>query len=88
MRKLNKTDIKICIFIKNYIQENGFPPSYREIGESVKLKSLASVNYSVNKLQEFGLIKLIRNENDILYARGIKIINQKLIKQLEEQIDE
>ncbi len=48
---------KILNFVSNFIQENGFAPSVREIGEAVGLRSTASVSYHLNQLQEKGLLQ-------------------------------
>ncbi len=43
-------------YIQNYTQENGFPPTVRDICKDLSIKSTASVNYYINKLTERGLI--------------------------------
>ena len=48
---------KIVQFVKQFTQENGFPPSIREIGAAVGLRSTASVSYHLQQLQERGLLQ-------------------------------
>ena len=43
--------------MNQFIQENGFAPSVREIGAAVNLRSTASVSYHLNQLQEKGLLQ-------------------------------
>ncbi|MCH4200719.1 MAG: transcriptional repressor LexA [Clostridium tyrobutyricum] len=49
--------IEIYSFIKKYKDEKGYPPSFREICKSVKLKSISSVYRYLKKLESEGLIK-------------------------------
>ena len=48
---------KILDFVNEFVQENGFAPSVREIGAAVGLRSTASVSYHLNQLQEKGLLQ-------------------------------
>ena len=54
-RTSNKSEL-ILTFVNDFVQENGFAPSVREIGEAVGLRSTASVSYHLNQLQEKGLL--------------------------------
>ncbi len=47
---------KILEFLNQYIRENGYAPSVREIGAAVGLRSTASVSYHINALREKGLL--------------------------------
>ena len=47
---------KILEFVNEFIQENGYAPSVREIGAAVGLRSTASVSYHIQALQEKGLL--------------------------------
>ena len=42
--------------MNRFVQENGYAPSVREIGEAVGLRSTASVSYHIQALQEKGLL--------------------------------
>lgn len=47
---------KILSFVRDFIQENGYAPSVREIGAAVGLQSTASVSYQLKRLQAQGLL--------------------------------
>lgn len=55
-RTSNKADL-IVDYVNQFIQENGYSPSVREIGAAVGLRSTASVSYHLQALQEKGLIQ-------------------------------
>ena len=55
--ELNKREKAIMKFIEKQIVANGYPPSVREIGKAVGLKSTATVHGYLAKLQEKGYIK-------------------------------
>lgn len=54
-RTSNKAEL-ILEFVNQFVQENGFAPSIREIGAAVGLRSTASVSYHLQQLQEKGLL--------------------------------
>ena len=54
-RTSNKAEL-ILDYVNQFVQENGFAPSVREIGAAVGLRSTASVSYHVSQLQEKGLL--------------------------------
>lgn len=54
-RTSNKSQL-ILDFVNQFVQENGFAPSVREIGAAVGLRSTASVSYHLQQLQEKGLL--------------------------------
>ena len=54
-RTSNKADL-ILDYVNQFIQENGYAPSVREIGAAVGLRSTASVSYHLQALQEKGLL--------------------------------
>ena len=55
--KINKREKAILNFIEKQINENGYPPSVREIGKAVGLNSTATVHNYLAKLAEKGYIK-------------------------------
>ena len=55
-RTSNKAQL-IMDYVNQFIQENGYSPSVREIGAAVGLRSTASVSYHLQALQEKGLIQ-------------------------------
>ena len=54
-RTSDKAD-KILDYVNQFIQENGYAPSVREIGAAVGLRSTASVSYHIQALQDKGLL--------------------------------
>ena len=55
-RTSNKAQ-EIMDYVNQFVQENGYSPSVREIGEAVGLRSTASVSYHLQALQEKGLLQ-------------------------------
>ena len=64
--------MKILEFIKQEIQNKGYPPSVREIGKAVGLKSSSTVHGYLARLEEAGLIK-----RDPTKPRAIDILDEK-----------
>ena len=54
-RTSNKAQL-ILEYVNEFIRENGYAPSVREIGAAVGLRSTASVSYHLQALQEKGLL--------------------------------
>ena len=54
---LNRREKSILKFIEKEVIANGYPPSVREIGKAVGLKSTATVHGYIAKLEEKGYIK-------------------------------
>lgn len=52
--KFNYGDKRILAFIKAYIAQHGYPPSYSEIGDGVGLYSKSSVHSHIQKLIQLG----------------------------------
>ena len=55
-RTSNKAQM-IVDYVNQFIQENGYSPSVREIGAAVGLRSTASVSYHLQALQEKGMLQ-------------------------------
>ena len=47
----------ILNYVNEFIQENGYSPSVREIGAAVGLRSTASVSYHLQALQDKGMLQ-------------------------------
>lgn len=62
----------IFSYIKNFLLEKGYPPSVREIGNAVGLKSSSTVHGYLAKMEESGLIK-----RDPAKPRTIDILEEK-----------
>lgn len=48
---------KILDFVNDFLTENGYAPSVREIGKAVGLNSTASVSYHLRRLEEQGFLR-------------------------------
>ena len=57
MQQLSKMQQKIFDYIVSCIREQGYPPSVREIGEAVGLKSPSTVHFHLKHLEESGMIE-------------------------------
>src|SRR5512142_1396331 len=56
MMVLSERQQRILEFIKAYGDENGYPPTIREIGKAVGITSTSVVKYNLERLQEKGCI--------------------------------
>lgn len=56
MKQLTKKQQQIYDYILSFTEEHGYPPSVREIGEYVGLKSPSTVHFHLKGLQAAGLI--------------------------------
>ena len=57
MPELSKMQQKIYDYIVSCIRDQGYPPSVREIGEAVGLKSPSTVHFHLKHLEEAGVIE-------------------------------
>lgn len=57
MDRLTPRQEKIFEFIKNEVSKRGYPPSVREIGEAVGLRSSSTVHAHLEKLEQKGYIR-------------------------------
>ena len=56
MQKLTAMQQRIYDYIASFIRDQGYPPSVREIGEAVGLKSPSTVHFHIKHLEELGYI--------------------------------
>lgn len=56
MARTSDRSARILEFIEDFVQENGFAPSIREIAAGVGLRSTASVSYHLQQLSDKGLM--------------------------------
>ena len=63
---LNKREKAILKFIEKSVEEKGYPPSVREIGKAIGLKSTATVHAYVARLTEQGYISKENNKGRTL----------------------
>lgn len=57
MPELSKMQQKIYEYLVSCIRDQGYPPSVREIGEAVGLKSPSTVHFHLKHLEEAGVIE-------------------------------
>jgi repressor LexA len=71
MKELSERQKQIYQFIKRTVQDKGYPPSVREIGNAVGLQSSSTVHGHMAKLEEKGFIR-----RDPTKPRAIEIVIQ------------
>ena len=76
MAQLSKMQQKIYDYIVSCIREQGYPPSVREIGEAVGLKSPSTVHFHLKHLEEAGVI-----EKGAGKGRAITLTEQPALEQ-------
>ena len=69
MSKVQEKLNRVLEFTQDYIKDNGFPPSVREICSSVGIKSTATCHLYLKKLEEMLNAKL-GNKVDIMMVNG------------------
>jgi len=60
-------------FINEFLQENGYPPTIRDIGKAVGISSTSVVNYNLNILERDGHIA-----RDPEVSRGLRLVGQSV----------
>ncbi len=70
--KLSNRQVAILEFIQQTLDERGYPPSVREIGEAVGLKSSSTVHAHLGQLQKKGYIR-----RDPTKPRAIELTSNK-----------
>lgn len=68
-KELSERQKKILEFIRQFINEHHFPPTIREIGETVGISSTSVVKYNLDALQRRGYI-----ERDREISRGLRLV--------------
>lgn len=71
MSKYSKEE-QLLEFIKNYQNDNGFPPTIREMCKAIKVSSTSTIFYYLNKLENSNKIKKNPNKN-----RALEIVNNQ-----------
>jgi repressor LexA len=70
---LTKRQREIYDFISQFVQKNGYSPSFEEIGEGMGLSSLATVHKHLTNLERKGMLKRDYNRSrsiDVIAPRG------------------
>ena len=71
---ITKRQRQVYDFLHDFIQRNGYSPSFEEIGDGLGLSSLATVHKHISNLEKKGLLKRDYNRSrsiDVLPVRGI-----------------
>lgn len=66
---------EVLDFLTNFVQQNGYSPSYEEIARGLDLSSLATVHKHITNLQTKGLLQRAHNRSrsiDVLPPRSSK----------------
>ncbi len=78
-----KKQQELLEFIKNFIGEHGYSPSYREIMQGCRYNSVATVALHVNSLVSRG--HLLKRENS---ARSLEVVDEVESKIKSSQVSE
>lgn len=78
MPQLTKKQKQILDYVTEFIQLNGYAPSYREIAEYFGLSSTATVHDHVRALEDKGLITSTHNA-----ARSLELVSYRFGKAIE-----
>ena len=71
---ITKRQRQVYDFLQEFIQRNGYSPSFEEIGDGLGLSSLATVHKHITNLEKKGLLKRDYNRSrsiDVLPIRGM-----------------
>lgn len=78
MGNLTKKQKEILDFVTQFIQNNNYAPSYREIADYFGLSSTSTIHEHIKALEDKGLI--ISSHN---IARSLEIVNKRFGKSIE-----
>jgi len=56
MKKLSDKQQLVYDYIKQYVKQNGYPPTVREVAEALGYKSASTAQFHMQKLEELGYI--------------------------------
>lgn len=68
-KKLSERQRNILNFMYDYVEENAYPPTIREIGEATDINSTSVVNYNLNKLVDAGYL-----DRSDKVSRGLRLV--------------
>lgn len=71
MRKVTDKQQKIMEFIKDFTAQQGYPPSVREIGAAVGLRSPSTVHAHLKTLREAGLLEKDDHKTRAICLKGM-----------------
>ena len=71
---MGETCEKVYKYMIEYLKENLFPPTMREIGEAVGISSTSTIASHLQTLEELGLIKRAVSGQRAIKINGYKIV--------------
>jgi repressor LexA len=80
-KRLSKRQERILEFLGEYIDDNGYPPSIREIGVAAGISSTSVVSYNLRRLEERGYIS-----RDKEVSRGLKLASAAQAQRASEAV--
>jgi repressor LexA len=81
-KKLSDRQKNILKYIEDYVDERGYPPSIREIGDKVGISSTSVVDYNLRVLEREGRI---RRDREV--SRGLELVgNQRSQRQGQPRV--
>ena len=80
--RLTPKQQQIYSYICAFTDEHGYPPSVREIGEAVALKSPSTVHFHLKGLEEAGMIVKSAGK-----TRAISLPNRAVAEELDGRAD-
>ena len=66
-------------FIRNFTDDNNRPPTFVEIMSGLSIRSLGTINWYVNELEQEGVLQRIRGKNG---KRALSILEQRIQNRL------
>jgi repressor LexA len=70
VKKLSERQKNILKYIETYVDERGYPPSIREVGDRVGISSTSVVDYNLRVLERDGYI---RRDREV--SRGLELVS-------------
>lgn len=68
---------EILDFIVSYIKQHGYPPTIREIGRGVNLRSTSTVHSHMQKMIASGVIE---TDDELITPRAIRVVGYEFKK--------
>ena len=88
MKKLSPKQQQIYDYIIDFAARHGYPPSVREIGEHVGLKSPSTVHFHLKGLEAAGLITKAEGKTRSITVCGAQHVPQDRLPEPEERADQ
>jgi repressor LexA len=73
LERLSERQKNILRYMRQYIDQHGFPPTIREIGVATNINSTSVVNYNLDKLVTMGWLE--RSER---VSRGLRLVDREM----------